>query len=70
MRDAFVASTGACEPMAITGSLPCIHDLQQARARSLRKRSQTRWLCDQRMWRHSTVYETFPAPCHGRAEPT
>jgi acetylornithine deacetylase len=30
MRDAFVAVTGECEPMAITGTLPCIRDLQDA----------------------------------------
>ena len=30
LKEAFVAETGACEPMAITGSLPCIRDLQDA----------------------------------------
>jgi acetylornithine deacetylase len=30
MRDAFVTVTGACDPMAITGTLPCIRDLQDA----------------------------------------
>ena len=30
MRDAFTECTGGCEPMAITGSLPCIKDLQTA----------------------------------------
>ena len=30
MKRAFTAATGRCEPMAITGSLPCIKDLQDA----------------------------------------
>ena len=30
MRDAFTTVTGGCEPMAITGTLPCIRDLQDA----------------------------------------
>jgi len=30
LKDAFIAVTGKCEPMAITGSLPCIRDLQDA----------------------------------------
>lgn len=30
MRDAFQEVTGSCKPMAITGTLPCIADLQDA----------------------------------------
>ena len=30
MRDAFTEVTGSCKPMAITGTLPCIADLQDA----------------------------------------